>query len=382
MQPTFRQLPPLSLYIHIPWCVRKCPYCDFNSHAVTGDLPEQQYISTLISDLDNDLSYVQNRELSSIFFGGGTPSLLSTAGVDKIIQSVAKRIRLSNNAEITLEANPGTFEQQKFAGYREVGVNRLSIGIQSFNQQQLQHLGRIHSSDEAIHAAQQAKSCGFDNFNLDLMHGLYRQSPELALEDLQKAITLNPSHLSWYQLTIEPNTEFYNQPPLLPDDDLLYQIEQQGQALLQQEGYRPYEVSAYCQSGKESVHNLNYWQFGDYIGIGAGAHGKITQLEQQQIVRTRKTRLPKDYMKSTTSISTTSEAIPPLSIPGEFLMNALRMNQGFTPRLFEDRTGLPFSGILPAITKAQTDGLIESGAQVKTTKKGRLFLNNLLERFI
>ena len=382
MPPTFKQLPPLSLYIHIPWCIKKCPYCDFNSHAITGDLPEQAYIAALLADLDREIKYVQGRPLESIFFGGGTPSLLSVTGIDTILRGVAQRINFSDRIEITLEANPGTFERDKFAGFRQAGINRLSVGVQSFNPTHLKQLGRIHSAEEAIQAIVQAKESGFDNINIDLMHGLPRQSTAQALEDLQAAIVQNPAHISWYQLTIEPNTEFYSNPPRLPDDDQLHHIEQQGLQLLAQHDYQQYEISAYSKAGRESLHNLNYWRFDDYLGIGAGAHGKITLLDEQLIIRTRKSRQPKDYLNVATRLAIPPKTIPPISIPGEFMMNALRLNQGFAPELFEQNSGLPLSSILPLLNQAQQDGLLEVNDKIITTRQGRLFLNNLLERFI
>ena len=382
MPPTFKQLPPLSLYIHIPWCIKKCPYCDFNSHAITGDLPEQAYIAALLADLDREIKYVQGRPLESIFFGGGTPSLLSVTGIDTILRGVAQRINFSDRIEITLEANPGTFERDKFAGFRQAGINRLSVGVQSFNPTHLKQLGRIHSAEEAIQAIVQAKESGFDNINIDLMHGLPRQSTAQALEDLQAAIVQNPAHISWYQLTIEPNTEFYSNPPRLPDDDQLHHIEQQGLQLLAQHDYQQYEISAYSKTGRESLHNLNYWRFGDYLGIGAGAHDKITLLDEQLIIRTRKSRQPKDYLNVATRLAIPPKTIPPISIPGEFMMNALRLNQGFAPELFEQNSGLPLSSILPLLNQAQQDGLLEVNDKIITTRQGRLFLNNLLERFI
>lgn len=382
MPPTFKQLPPLSLYIHIPWCIKKCPYCDFNSHAITGDLPEQAYIAALLADLDREIKYVQGRPLESIFFGGGTPSLLSVTGIVTILRGVAQRINFSDRIEITLEANPGTFERDKFAGFRQAGINRLSVGVQSFNPTHLKQLGRIHSAEEAIQAIVQAKESGYDNINIDLMHGLPRQSTAQALEDLQAAIVQNPAHISWYQLTIEPNTEFYSNPPRLPDDDQLHHIEQQGLQLLAQHDYQQYEISAYSKKGRESLHNLNYWRFGDYLGIGAGAHGKITLLDEQLIIRTRKSRQPKDYLNVATRLAIPPKTIPPISIPGEFMMNALRLNQGFAPELFEQNSGLPLSSILPLLNQAQQDGLLEVNDKIITTRQGRLFLNNLLERFI
>ena len=303
-------------------------------------------------------------------------------GIDTILRGVAQRINFSDRIEITLEANPGTFERDKFAGFRQAGINRLSVGVQSFNPTHLKQLGRIHSAEEAIQAIVQAKESGYDNINIDLMHGLPRQSTAQALEDLQAAIVQNPAHISWYQLTIEPNTEFYSNPPRLPDDDQLHHIEQQGLQLLAQHDYQQYEISAYSKAGRESLHNLNYWRFGDYLGIGAGAHGKITLLDEQLIIRTRKSRQPKDYLNVATRLAIPPKTIPPISIPGEFMMNALRLNQGFAPELFEQNSGLPLSSILPLLNQAQQDGLLEVNDKIITTRQGRLFLNNLLERFI
>jgi len=382
----FSAPPPLSLYIHIPWCVKKCPYCDFNSHAVGAELPEDEYITALLEDLGNDLHFVQGRPLQSIFFGGGTPSLFSAHGIGRILDAIANKISFADSIEITLEANPGTFEQQKFADLRLTGVNRLSIGIQSFNDRHLQRLGRIHSSAEAHRAIAMAQQAGFDNFNLDLMHGLPDQTLEEALDDLQTAISFAPQHLSWYQLTIEANTEFYKHPPLLPTDDARWHIFEQGQVLLADQGYQQYEVSAYSQAGKASLHNLNYWQFGDYLGIGAGAHGKITQLMpsgEAQLIRTRKTRTPKDYL-SKANTRRLSETIAPEDIAGEFIMNALRLNQGFSLQEFEQFSGLSSREITKGLKLAVTRGLltVRDETQVQPTDKGRLFLDDLVALFI
>jgi len=375
-------LPPLSLYIHIPWCVRKCPYCDFNSHAVTGELPEQRYIDALLRDLEAELCGVQGRTVETIFIGGGTPSLFSAAGIDRILRGVADLTPLSPTAEITMEANPGTFEQERFAGFHAAGVNRLSIGIQSFNANQLQTLGRIHNRDDALHAAGKAREIGFDNFNLDLMHGLPGQTPAQALDDLQLAINMQPQHLSWYQLTIEPNTEFHSKPPPLPEDESLWAIQEQGQALLSAEGYTQYEISAYSQPGKQARHNLNYWRFGDYLGIGAGAHGKITYPQQNRIQRRWKQRQPKAYMDAISALSG-EQNIGLDELPFEFMMNALRLSQGVESGLFSQRTGLDLQVIDPALSKARSQGfLVDDPARIAPTEQGRLFLNNLLELFL
>ena len=382
LQPTYSQLPPLSLYVHIPWCVRKCPYCDFNSHASKQALPERDYVAQLIADLEADLHFVQDRPLTSIFIGGGTPSLFSAQSIADLLQAIEQRIAFSPTVEITLEANPGTFEQEKFSGFFQAGVNRLSIGIQSFNNDALVKLGRIHDANQALTAAQMAKAAGFTNFNLDLMHGLPGQTATQALADLQQAIELQPKHLSWYQLTIEPNTEFYNRVPALPEEDTLWQIFTDGQQLLADHDFVQYEVSAYAQAGQHSRHNLNYWQFGDYLGIGAGAHGKITLLEQQQIIRTLKTRLPNDYLRNPTPRVNAQQAIAAEDLAGEFIMNALRLNQGFTANNFEQRTGLPVSTITAQIDSCRRMGLLETDEPIRASAQGRLFLNDLVARFI
>lgn len=385
--PSFTELPPLSLYIHIPWCVRKCPYCDFNSHAADNELPEKAYIDALAKDLKSDLAFVQNRHLRSIFFGGGTPSLFSAVGIGSILEQINQHIDFSDNIEITLEANPGTFEQQKFADFRQAGVNRLSIGIQSFNDSHLQQLGRIHNSNNAKQAISMARKAGFENFNLDLMHGLPNQGLKDAMDDLQTAIDFAPTHLSWYQLTIEANTEFFKHPPTLPDDDARWEIYQQGQALLEKHGFEQYEVSAYSQAGMASQHNLNYWQFGDYLGIGAGAHGKVTQQNhasgEADIIRTRKSRSPKDYLKPQ-GFSRHIESIAVEDIAGEFMMNALRLNQGFSRADFNRYCGMPIDLIEAPLNQARKTGLLTYSPDglVQPTTKGRLFLDDLVALFI
>nr|WP_320136519.1 radical SAM family heme chaperone HemW [uncultured Amphritea sp.] len=375
-------LPPLSLYIHIPWCVRKCPYCDFNSHAVTGEIPQQRYIDALMRDLDQELPGVQGREIETIFIGGGTPSLFNAAGIQQILSGIAARTPLAANAEITMEANPGTFEQERFAGFRATGVNRLSIGVQSFDSARLQQLGRIHNSQDAILAASKAREIGFDNFNLDLMHGLPQQTPEAALADLQQAIDLQPTHLSWYQLTIEPNTEFFSKPPNLPEDEALWTIQEQGQALLQLHGYHQYEISAYSQPNRQSRHNMNYWQFGDYLGIGAGAHGKISWPAQNRITRRWKQRQPKAYMNALNPLSGEQD-ISLEERPFEFMMNALRLTDGVETALFNQRTGLTLDTIAPMLQQARQRGLLLNETErLAPSPQGRLFLNDLLELFL
>lgn len=387
------QLPPLALYIHIPWCIRKCPYCDFNSHQAGENLPEAEYVDALRADLQADLALVQGRKLTSIFFGGGTPSVFSAQAIGEILRDAERLVGFETDIEITLEANPGTFEQERFSGYRAAGVNRLSIGVQSFNERQLKLLGRIHGRDEALAAVAMARRAGFDNLNLDLMHGLPQQSPTDAQADLQQAIALEPEHLSWYQLTIEPNTEFYNAPPVLPEEDSLADIQARGEALLAQEGYRQYEVSAYARDNKRARHNMNYWSFGDYLGIGAGAHGKVTLPEQGKIVRRWKTRLPKHYLEKTPSSSAAAQAednpylagtefLPPAALPLDFLLNALRLNDGVAAKLFEQRTGLTHESLEPQWQELLRQGLVEDRSdRLVTTALGRRFLNDVLGRF-
>ena len=375
-------LPPLALYIHIPWCVRKCPYCDFNSHTASPVLPEEEYVDALLADLDQDLHAVYGREISSIFFGGGTPSLFSAQALGRLLKGVEQRIPFAHDIEITLEANPGTFEQEKFVAYRKLGINRLSIGIQSFQQQKLEALGRIHNGDEAVRAAGMARQAGFDNFNLDLMHGLPDQSLDDALSDLRQAIELKPTHISWYQLTLEPNTVFWNQPPVLPEDDTLWDIQEAGQALLAAHGYAQYEVSAYAQPGRPARHNLNYWSFGDFIGIGAGAHGKLSHPDGR-IVRTWKTRLPKDYLNPAKSFQAGEKVLTNDEMPFEFLMNALRLTAGVESRLYPERTGLPLESLAEHRREAEQSGLMQvEPSRLAATERGQLFLNDLLQTFL
>lgn len=376
------QLPPLALYIHIPWCVRKCPYCDFNSHAAGPSLPEEEYVDALLADLDQDLGHVHGRELTSIFFGGGTPSLFSAKALGRLLQGVQQRVPFASDIEITLEANPGTFEQAKFRDYRSLGINRLSIGVQSFQEAKLKALGRIHNGDEAIRAADMARAAGFDNFNLDLMHGLPEQSIEDALYDLRTAIAQGPTHLSWYQLTMEPNTVFWSQPPQLPEDDLLWDIQEAGQALLAAEGYAQYEVSAYARTGRQARHNLNYWSFGDFLGIGAGAHAKLSAPDGR-IVRSWKTRLPKDYLDPAKAFQAGERVLDAEELPFEFLMNVLRLTEGAPAALFEQRTGLPLASLEQARREAEARQLLQSDPQrLVATREGQLFLNDLLQHFL
>lgn len=379
----FVDAPPLSLYIHIPWCVRKCPYCDFNSHQVKGEVPEWAYIAALLRDLTQELPHVDGRPIMSIFLGGGTPSLLSAEAVRALLTGVRERVALAADVEVTLESNPGTVTESRLHAYREAGVTRLSIGIQSFRERQLRVLGRIHSGDEAIAAYHAARKAGFDNVNLDLMFGLPEDSISGAIEDLATATALGPEHLSWYQLTIEPNTAFYHCPPALPDDDELWAMQQQGQALLAARGYEQYEISAYARQGRVCRHNLNYWQFGDYLGIGAGAHGKITDRQQQRILRIAKRKHPRDFtVGAGTTAAADEHVLEPRQAVVEFMMNALRLSHGFVPSLFTARTGLPGLALDQTLTDACQRGLLDRGAnRIQPTALGYRYLNDLVYLF-
>ena len=368
--------------MHIPWCVRKCPYCDFNSHRAEGEIPEQAYTQALIADLQQDQHWAQGRKLTSIFFGGGTPSLFSARSIGDILNVAESLIGFDSNIEITLEANPGTAEQDKFSGFHSAGINRLSIGIQSFNRHHLQQLGRIHDDSQAISAIETARRAGFDNFNLDLMHGLSGQTVAHAQSDLQQAIDSGASHISWYQLTIEPNTEFYSRPPQLPEEDTLADIQQAGLELLNKHSYGQYEVSAFAQPRKRSKHNINYWQFGDYLGIGAGAHGKITLAAEGQILRTNKTRQPQNYLARTGQAAGQQKAIPRDELAIEFMMNALRLRDGVPTSYFTSRTGLAQSSIAQQVASLQSQGLLDSdNHRYRATPLGYQFLNSLLQGF-
>lgn len=375
-------LPPLSLYIHVPWCVRKCPYCDFNSHTSPQSLPEDEYIAALLLDIEQDLAWLQGRAIHSVFIGGGTPSLLSPQAYQKLFSQLKQKMNFEANCEITLEANPATIEHGSFEGYLAAGINRLSLGIQSFNGLQLKNLGRIHGQSEAEKAILLAKAAGFTNFNLDLMHGLPNQSLEEALLDIEIALSFKPPHLSWYQLTIEPNTAFYRQPPVLPDDDTLWAIQEAGQQKLAQAGLLQYEVSAYTHN-KPSQHNLNYWQFGDYLAIGAGAHGKVTTPEG--IFRYRKTRLPKDYLAAAPQQQARLglEKVSNEDLTFEFMMNGLRLKQGVPIAYFEQRTGLHWplleAQIAPALAK---NWLSLKNNHIKCTELGFNYLNDVLSLFL
>ena len=374
------KLPPLSLYIHIPWCVQKCPYCDFNSHALKGEVPHDDYVAHLLADLDADLPLVAGREISTIFIGGGTPSLLSAEAMQTLMDGVRARIPVAADAEVTMEANPGTVEADRFSGYQKAGINRISIGVQSFGDDKLIRLGRIHDAGEAKGAARLAATLGLRSFNLDLMHGLPEQHLGEALSDLRQAIELAPPHLSWYQLTIEPNTSFGSRPPVLPDDDLLWDIFSQGHQLLTQAGYVQYETSAYAKPGFQCQHNLNYWRFGDYLGIGCGAHGKIS-FADGRILRTVKTKHPRGYMEG--RYLDQQNEVATEDRPFEFFMNRFRLLEAMPRRDFTDYTGLPESVVRPQIEAALNAGEIsETATHWQITEHGKLFLNTLLERFL
>lgn len=380
-------LPPLSLYIHIPWCVQKCPYCDFNSHAQKGIIPEQEYIQHLLMDLEQDLATykkaIGERKIHSIFIGGGTPSLFSAEGIAYLLAEIRQRIAFNEHCEITLEANPGTAEAERFIGYAQGGVNRISMGIQSFEPEKLLKLGRIHDSQEAIQAvrfAQNSANAGLKSFNIDLMHGLPNQSVAQALNDLRQGIALNPPHLSWYQLTIEPNTMFYYRQPILPDDDELWEIFEQGHQLLTQAGYEQYETSAYAKKGYQCQHNLNYWRFGDYLAIGCGAHGKISY-PTGEIYRFSKTKHPKGYMRGEYRYQ--QELIALDDRPFEFFMNRFRLLEATPKAEFEAYTGLDRKIVQPTMDWALAKNFItETATHWQITQHGKLFLNELLEGFL
>ncbi|MDC1340400.1 radical SAM family heme chaperone HemW [Oceanospirillaceae bacterium] len=376
-------LPTLSLYIHIPWCVRKCPYCDFNSHATQDGetIPEASYIKALLSDLAQELTSVSGRTLHSVFIGGGTPSLMSAKGIGTILNFVKANIACEDDMEVTLEANPGTFEQAKFAGFLEQGVNRLSIGVQSFDNDCLHALGRIHDASQAKLAIAKAQTLGFNRINLDLMHGLPGQTVQQGLMDLQQGLAFGTDHLSWYQLTIEPNTQFHNSPPNLPDEDILCDIQDQGQLLIEAAGLSQYEVSAYSKPGSQARHNLNYWQFGDYIGVGAGAHGKVSFLNTgpMQIERRVKLRQPKAYMAAISPLAS-SHYVTPQELKLEFFMNALRLEKGVLNSSYLAQTGQSLTSVESAIFSARQAGLMMPD-RLQASPLGWRFLNDLLHYF-
>ena len=378
--------PPLSLYVHLPWCVRKCPYCDFNSHEGRGALPFEAYVDALLADLDHDLPLAWGRTVHSVFFGGGTPSLFPPAAIDRFLQQASARLRFAPDVEVTLETNPGTVEHGPFAGYRAAGVNRLSFGVQSFDDGCLQRLGRIHSSGDAERAVKAAQDAGFDNLNLDLMYALPGQSLAMALADVDRAIALQPTHLSHYQLTLEPNTVFAVRTPAgLPDEDGAWDMQEACQARLAAAGFAQYEVSAYARAGRQCRHNLNYWQFGDYLGIGAGAHGKLTLGASQEVLRRWKLRHPTEYQAKagTPAAIGGDEVLTASRLPFDFMLNALRLNAGVPMAMFEARTGLPRAAIADHLATAHARGWLEPDPDwLRPTELGRRFANDVIGLFL
>ena len=374
--------PPLSLYIHIPWCVKKCPYCDFNSHESRADIPEKRYVAALIADLEQSVPRVYGRKIRSVFFGGGTPSLFSAESIDEILSAVRMLTPLEYGAEITLEANPGTVEISRFAGYKQAGVNRISLGIQSFNADYLSALGRIHDDKQALQAAELALNT-FERVNLDVMYALPNQSLEHALQDAKQAVALNPDHLSFYHLTLEPNTPFHRTPPSLPDDDLSADMQEQIEAFLAENGYEHYETSAFCKPNSQARHNLNYWQFGDYLGIGAGAHSKLSY--HDKITRETRHKHPKAFMENAEAGNAVDNSwlIAEADLGFEFMMNALRLTGGFETKLFQERTGKSIQSIRSGLQIATQKQLISKDLQrIKPTLLGQRYLNDLLELFL
>ncbi|HEU0225443.1 MAG TPA: radical SAM family heme chaperone HemW [Steroidobacteraceae bacterium] len=371
---------PIAVYVHLPWCVRKCPYCDFNSHAAPGTIPESAYVAALLADLEADLDLAAGRGVSSIFLGGGTPSLFSPASIDALISGIAARLPLAADAEISMEANPGTVEHGRFAGYAEAGVNRVSLGAQSFDAAALAALGRIHGPDEIPAAVAEIRSAGIANFNLDLMYALPGQTPDGALADLRAAIALRPAHLSHYQLTLEPGTAFFHRPPPLPSDDLAWEMQVESQRRLSAAGFGQYEVSAYAQAGRQCRHNLNYWRFGDYLGIGAGAHGKATV--DGAVIRSEKARSPRAYLESGGRAGQRRQ-VPGRQLPFEYMLNALRLRKGFTLAHFAATTGLAPSTVQPLLARLSGRGLMtEAGGAWCPTELGFRFLNDLQAAFL
>ncbi len=372
-------LPPLALYAHIPWCVRKCPYCDFNSHERSGELPEKEYVEKLIADLEGLLPSVWGRRLTSVFIGGGTPSLFSPQAIDALLSGVRARLPLEPDAEVTLEANPGAVEAARFRGFRAAGVSRISIGVQSFDDRMLTRLGRIHSADEARRAIEAARA-SFDNVNIDLMYGLPGQSAAMARADIGEAARAGVPHVSAYQLTIEPNTVFWSKPPQLPEHDETADMQLMIENILAQEGYQHYETSAFARPGHRCRHNLNYWEFGDYLGIGAGAHGKISFPDR--ITRHERARQPREYMSQGNTLAA-EKVISPAELPFEFMLNALRLVEGFSVQLFTQRTGLPLTAVETRLQEAEARGLLERDwKRVRPSARGGRFLNELLELFL
>ncbi|HQR49791.1 MAG TPA: radical SAM family heme chaperone HemW [Steroidobacteraceae bacterium] len=379
--------PPLSLYVHLPWCVRKCPYCDFNSHPVpSAGIPERAYLAALLADLDDSAPAVAGREVVSVFFGGGTPSLFADHAIGAILARLRDLLPVADDVEVTLEANPGTVERGAFAAYRAVGVNRVSLGAQSFDDRRLAALGRIHVADEVRVAVGELRTAGIDNFNLDLMYGLPAQSPAEAIRDVEQAIELGPAHISHYQLTLEPGTAFERRPPPLPDEEAIFAMQASCQARLADAGYVQYEVSAYARPARRCRHNLNYWTFGDYLGIGAGAHGKVTDASGGRVIRTERVRQPARYIAAADAgqRSAGERGVDSSELAFEFLLNALRLVEGFDERTFESRTGLDWETVSATVDRARASGLLEqTGAgRWAASHRGRLFLNDLQAMFL
>ena len=382
----------LALYVHMPWCVRKCPYCDFNSHQLKSTAPDASYIDALIRDFDAELPRLHGRRIATVFFGGGTPSLFPPEDFARLLGALRQRIAIADDAEVTLEANPGTIERGRFSGYRDAGINRVSLGAQTFAPRALEALGRIHSADDTHRAVEELRAAKLDNFNLDLMYALPEQTPEEALEDVRTAIALNASHISYYQLTLEPGTVFHARPPQLPDEDAAWQIQIAGVGLLADAGYGQYEVSAYARAGARCRHNLNYWRFGDYIGVGAGAHGKLSISLPQGILRTTKPKQPREYQQQVRRVPDLAGAgaglgessfILPKDLPFEFMLNALRLNEGFAIRDYRQRTGLELDTIEDKLSQAQLRGLVSARpGGWQPTELGRRFLNDLQASFL
>ncbi len=376
---------PLSLYVHIPWCIKKCPYCDFNSHESRSAIPENEYIDALILDLTRHAKLVSEREVISIFIGGGTPSLFSARSIERLLQAIHAQLTLAQNVEVTIEANPGTLDQKNFSGFRQIGINRISIGVQSFNDAHLQTLGRIHSAQTAYNAIASAKQAGFENFNIDLMYALPNQTVAQAAFDIEQAIKQEPTHISYYQLTLEPNTYFFNHPPPLPNDEVSWDMHVQGAHLLAQHGYQQYEVSTYSKPGFTCAHNKNYWLFGDYLGLGAGAHQKLSSGKDGAIVRSEKPRHPQQYIRQTNSdeLFEKPQCLTHDEITFEYLLNALRLKNGFNHVQFERHTGLPYKQLQPHIDPLLEDGLIIAEHQnIRCSEKGYHFLDNVLQHLL
>jgi oxygen-independent coproporphyrinogen-3 oxidase len=378
---------PVALYVHLPWCVRKCPYCDFNSHQLKSARPDGAYIDALVGDFVAELPFIAERRVETVFFGGGTPSLFPPEEFARLLDALRQRIAFANDAEITLEANPGTIERGRFAGYREAGINRVSLGAQTFSQPALEQLGRIHTAEDTHRAVAELRAAGIDNFNLDLMYALPGQRLEAALADVRAACELGPTHVSYYQLTLEPGTVFHARPPAMPDDEAAWRIQAQGHAVLAAAGYVQYEVSAFARAGFQCRHNLNYWLFGDYVGLGAGAHGKLSLELPGRVLRTEKPKQPRAFQEAVAlcrdAVVGERRWVAPAELPFEFMLNALRLNEGFSNRCFESRTGLPAEVFAGAMQESVRRGLVHATAVGwKPTELGRRFLNDLQAAFL